>query len=144
MKFKKVIAMLLAGVMLMSTVPVFAEPNTSDTHYTVWTSDGGYEKKIPVRRKTNTTKVYTRVDSSPQYTMQVRVYGYLNGQYINKTKDGYAYVDRGTNSSITNFIYEAGYRQASIAFRCTGGENYYGYASGIWSPDSTQNYKVVN
>ena len=108
MKFKKVIGMLLAGVMLMSTVPVFAEPNTSDKPYTVWTSDGGYEKKIPVRYKTNTTKVYTRVDSSPQYTMQVRVYGYLNGQYINKTKDGYAYVDRGTNSSITNFIYEAG------------------------------------
>ena len=143
MKFKKVIGMLLAGVMLMSTVPVFAG-NIDNENVTVWTSGAGAEQKIHHRPKQNTTKVYTRVDKSPQYTMQVRVYGYLNGQYINKTKDGYAYVDRGTNSSITNFIYEAGYRQASIAFRCTGGENYYGYASGIWSPDSTQNYKVVN
>jgi len=53
-------------------------------------------------------------------------------------------VYRGTNSPITNGIYEAGYRRASIAFRCTGGENYYGITSGIWSPDSTKNYKVVN
>ena len=144
MKFKKFIGMLLAGVMLMSTVPVFAEPNTEDKKYTVWTSDGGYEKKIPVRYKTNTTKVYTRVESSPQYRMQVRVYGYLNGQYINKTTGGVAYVNRGVSSSITNGIYEAGYRRASIAFRTTGGENYYGYASGVWSPDSTRNYTVVN
>ena len=53
-------------------------------------------------------------------------------------------MDRKVNSSITKGIYEAGYRQASMAFRCTGGENYYGITSGIWSPDSTQNYKVVN
>ena len=143
MKFKKVIGMLLAGVMLMSTVPVFAG-NIDNADFKVWTSDGGFEKKIPNRAKKNKTKVYTRVNISPQYTMQVRVYGYLKGEYINKTNGGVAYVNRGVDSSITNFIYEAGYRDASIAFRCTGGENYYGYASGIWSPDSSKNYTVVN
>ena len=51
---------------------------------------------------------------------------------------------RGTNSPITNGIYEAGYRRASMALRTTGGENYYGNASGKWSPDSSQNYTVVN
>ena len=143
MKFKKVIGMLLAGVILMSTVPVFAG-NTNNTGYYVWTSGAGAEQKIHHRPKQNTTKVYTRVDKSPQYTMQVRVYGYLNGQYINKTAGGHTYVDRKVDSSITNGIYEAGYRRASIAFRTTGGENYYGYASGVWSPDSTRNYTVVN
>jgi len=143
MKFKKVIGMLLAGVMLMSTVPVFAG-NIDNENFTVWTSGAGAEQKIAHRPKKNATKVYTRVDKSPQYRMQVRVYGYLNGHYINKTKGEYAYVNRGTNSSITNFIYEVGYRNASMAFRTTGGENYYGYASGVWSPDSFQNYKVVN
>ena len=143
MKFKKVIGMLLAGVMLMSTVPVFAA-ETRDDPFTVWTSGAGAEKKIKPRPKTNTTKVYTRVDTSPQKRMQVRVYGYLNGQYINKTAGGVAYVNRGVSSSITNGIYEAGYRQASMAFRTTGGENYYGNASGKWSPDSTKNYTVVN
>ena len=143
MKFKKVIGMLLAGVILMSTVPVFAG-NTDDSNYYVWTSGAGAEQKITVRAKRNTTKVYTRVNTSPQYRMQVRVYGFLNGNYINKTAGGVAYVNRGTNSSITNFIYEAGYRDASMAFRTTGGENYYGYASGKWSPDSSQNYTVVN
>ena len=135
--------MLLAGVILMSTVPVFAG-NTNNSNYYVWTSGAGAEQKIIHRPKRNTTKVYTRVNTSPQYRMQVRVYGYLNGQYINKTAGGHTYVDRKVDSSITNGIYEAGYRRASIAFRTTGGENYYGYASGVWSPDSTQNYKVVN
>jgi len=143
MKFKKVIGMLLAGVILMSTVPVFAG-NTGNADYYVWTSGAGAEQKITVRPKRNTTKVYTRVETSPQYRMQVRVYGYLNGQYINKTAGGVAYVNRGTNSSITNGIYEAGYRNASMALRTTGGENYYGNASGKWSPDSTKNYTVVN
>ena len=143
MKFKNVIAMLLAGVMLMSTVPVFAA-ETDDDPFTVWTSGAGAEQKIPHRPKTNITKVYTKVNTSPQKRMQVRVYGYLNGQYINKTTGGVAYVDRGVSSSITNGIYEAGYRRASMAFRTTGGENYYGYARGIWSPDSTRNYTVVN
>ena len=143
MKFKKVIGMLLAGVMLISTVPVFAA-ETGDEPFSKYTCDGGYEEKISYRKKTNTTKVYTKVSTSPQYTMQVRVYGYLNGSYINKTNGGVAYVTRGTNSSISNGIYEAGYRYASMAFRCTGGENYYGYTSGVWSPDSTKNYEVVN
>jgi len=144
MKFKKVIGMLLAGVMLMSTVPVFADAETYDVKFTVWTSGAGAEKKIATRPKRNTTKVYTRVNTSPQKRMQVRVYGVFNVNYINKTTGGVAYVNRGTNSSITNGIYEAGYRRASMAFRTTGGENYYGTASGIWSPDSTQNYTVVN
>jgi len=45
MKFKKVIGMLLAGVMLMSTVPVFAA-NTGTDDFTVYTSTGGYEEEV--------------------------------------------------------------------------------------------------
>jgi len=127
---------------LLGAIPVMAA-NTSDTGYTKYTCSGGWEDKIHVRQKTNTTKVYTRIYSSPETKMQARVYGYKNGEYMNLTFKGVAYVYRGENTSITNFIYESGYRFASMGLR-TNSEWYAGTTIGIWSPDSTRNYKVGN
>lgn len=141
MKLKKLVVIGMACVTLFGAVPVMA--STTDSDFYAYTCAGGYEEKIGNRSKEGTTKVYTRVDSSPQERMQVRVYGYKNSSYTNKTNGGVAYVDRGVQSSISNGIYEAGFRIASMAFRTTN-ENYYGDISGVWSPDSKRNYTVVN
>ena len=141
-RIKRAMVATMMMSILFGAIPVMAA-NTSDTYYTKYTCSGGWEDKIAVRSKHNSTKVYSYIYTSPESRMQVRAYGYANGAYTNQTRGGVAYVYIGEHTSITNYIYETGHRNASIGIR-TNSESYYGTVSGKWSPDSTKNYKVAN
>lgn len=96
----------------------------------------------------NDSKVYVNISSSPSKYIQVRAYGSRNtSSFYNETVGTTATVQRGIASSITNNIYEHKksnytYVLARVGFR--SGSSSKGYVVGVWSPDSTKNYTIVN
>jgi len=98
--------------LIMGAVPVSAA-ETKDTYYS-FEAVMAEEFKTPLRKKTNTTQVYMYYTKGLE-TLWVTTYGVsTQGGYSNQTRHGKAYVDKGMKSKIRNYIYEAGYRKASI------------------------------
>lgn len=131
-----------------NTMPVFAA-NVSDTPYTINVqSSSGSFRGVQERDKQNNTKVYVNISSSPTLYTQVRTYGNRNTTtFYNETKGTTATVKRGVPSSITNYCYENKksnytYVLAQVRFRSNSSTT--GAVTGVWSPDSTKNYTIVN
>lgn len=141
-RFKLFVIVGMLVSLTVGAVPTMAANTGNSSISNVYVS--GKEGESSTRYKENTTKVYVYYYSGmPQ--VKVRTYGVSSsGTKVNKTNGGAAYVGRNDHSSITNGIYEAGYRHAKLGLTSTQSQ-YYGYlARGVWSPDSSQNYKVVN
>lgn len=149
---KKITGILVAATVMVgitgNTMPVLAA-NTSDTTYTINVeSSSGSFKGVQERDKQNDTKVYVNISSSPTLYTQVRTYGNRNTTtYYNETKGTTATVKRGVPSSITNYCYENRqpnytYVLAKVRFRSNSSTT--GAVKGVWSPDSTKNYTIVN
>lgn len=140
-RFKLFVTVGMLVSLTMGAVPIMASTaNTSISSVYV----SGKEGESSTRNKENTTKVYVYYEKGmPQ--VKVRTYGVSSsGTSVNKTNGGAAYVGRNDHSSISNGIYEAGYRHAKLGLTSTQSQ-YYGYlVDGVWSPDSSKNYKVVN
>lgn len=155
--FAKSIRKMTTGILVAATImsgvagnvtPVFAA-NTSDTPYriNVETSSGSF-KGVQERDKQNDSKVYVNISASPTLYTQVRTYGNRNtNTFYNETNGTTATVKRGVPSSITNYCYEHRkpnytYVLATVKFRSNSAAT--GAVEGVWSPDSTRNYTVVN
>lgn len=140
---KKFLAFFMAVTLVSSmAVPVNAA-NTGDTEYEFYIT--ATYQRTSAREKTNSTKVYTMYDKGPWH-LAFQTYGATsrNGAGSNQTKEGTAYVERGVASSITNYINECGYTYAYLRVN-SADEDGIGYnAHGVWSPDSSRNYNVVN
>lgn len=153
-RFKKVITRMLMAICVMAgmagSVVSVSAANVSDTEYKIYVNaSSGTFRKEKARDKQNNTKVYVHITESPTKYTQTRVYGDRNTESIfyNETKGGLAKVLRNQKSSITNYIYEFRIPDtptvlAKIGFRSNSSKT--GYVSGVWSPDSTRNYTVVN
>ena len=127
--------------LIMGAVPVSAA-ETRDEYYS-FEAVMSEEYKTTPRQKTNTTQVYMYYTKGLK-TLWVTTYGVpTQGRYSNQTKHGKAYVDKGVKSQIRNYIYEAGYRKASIGMLPTFHE-LWGHIYGCWSPDSKGSYTIVN
>jgi len=127
--------------LIMGAVPVSAA-ETRDEYYS-FEAVMSEEYKTTPRQKTNTTQVYMYYTKGLK-TLWVKTYGVsTQGKYFNQTKHGTAYVDKGVKSQIRNYIYEAGYRKASIGMLPVMHERS-DYIYGCWSPDSQGSYTIVN
>lgn len=100
------------------------------------------------RDKQNNTKVYVNITASPTQYTRVQTYGNRNTtNFYNETKGTYATVKKGVPSSITNYCYEHKksnytYVLAKVGFKSSSSVT--GSVEGVWSPDSTKNYTIVN
>lgn len=147
---KKVMSLLIAICMMLGIVLPVSAANTSDTPYRIYVNSSSSSfKKVLERDKQNNTKVYVHIEASPTKYTQTRVYGDRNtgSVFYNETKNGLAKILRNEESSVTNYIYENKksnytYVLATIGFRSNSSKT--GYVEGVWSPDSTRNYTVVN
>lgn len=149
---KKITGIFSAAIIMAAvcgnTVTVHAD--TEDKPYTinVETSAGSF-KQTGSYQKENSTKVYVKISTSPTRYTQVRTYGNRNtSQFYNETKGTTATVEQGVPSSITNYIYENRnkaytYVLAKVGFRSSSSV-IPGTVIGVWSPDSTRNYTIVN
>ena len=149
--FKGVTGLLTAAAIMagsLGTIPVYAA-NTSDTTYKIYVESlSGSFRGVSERDKQNNSKVYVNISSSPTLYTQVKTYGNRNTEtWYNETKNTTAAVKRGVPSSITNYCYEHRapnhtYVLAKVRFRSSSSIT--GYVQGVWSPDSTRNYTIVN
>lgn len=143
-------AFIIVG-MLGSTFPVHAA-NVKDTTVSIRVdSVSSSFKTASTRPKENNSKVYVKLTSSPTTYIQVRTYGNrkTSSTYYNETNGITATVQRSIPSSITNFIYEnrnkkSGNSTLRAQLRLRSNTSASGIVTGVWSPDSTKNYTVVN
>ena len=138
---------MLSGTM-GNAIPAYAA-NVTDTTYEVnVSSSSGLFTQVSPRDKHNNSKVYVNISESPYTYVHVRVYGNRNGViYHNETVGTTATVKKGVASSITNNCYEhkadgESTVLAKVGFRSASSLT--GKVKGVWSPDSTKNYTVVN
>ena len=151
-RIKKFVGILTAAAIITGTVgsviPTYAA-NVTDSKYeiNVKSSSGSFVQVDP-RDKQNDSKVYVNISSSPYKYVHVRVYGNRNGIfYHNETVGTTATVQKGVASSITNNCYEHWATGKSTVLAKVGfrsGSSLTGKVVGVWSPDSTRNYTVVN
>lgn len=91
---------------------------------------------------------YKENSTTPNKYTQVQVHGSRStGTYYNETKGTTATVTRSVESSITNYVFEhraAGAKTVACKLKLRSNSNTAGKVSGVWSPDSTKNYTVVN
>ena len=144
-------AFIIAG-MLGSAFPVHAAPQVSDRDINIRVESVSKSfKSVPARYKETNTKVYVKLTSSPTTYIQVRTYGNRKtaSSYYNETHGITATFRRSVPSSITNFIYEnrnkySGKKTLMAQLRLRSNTSAAGTVTGVWSPDSTRNYTVVN
>lgn len=150
--FKGVTGLLTAAAIMagsLGVVPVYAA-NTSDTTYRIYINASSDDfRGVTARDKQNDSKVYVKIDTSPTLITQVRTFGNRNTSsfWYNETRGATAYVERGVPSSITNYCYEnraIGHTYVSTMLGLRSSSSITGYVEGVWSPDSTKNYTVVN
>ncbi len=119
---------------------VYAEGNTGDSLYTF--NNTGTSSYTDYRRKKNDTKVY--VHPTNGFTLYYTVQGWSDIIYhvsgINASDK--CAIPIGEYASITNYVYENGLLYARLHL-----ERYVNYSvntttTGLWSPDSTQNYNI--
>lgn len=144
LKKKGLAAMLIAGALIVgNTFPVLAA-NTADTTFRF--SAGTSYTESTAREKTNTTSVYVKLDAT-RTSAQIMVYGYTPNSsgtmyWINQTVNStYVTARPGVASSIRSNVYERGGRSAQLRGRSVSGTSITG---GVWSPDSTKTYTVLN
>ena len=104
-------------------------------------------QRTAARAKTNTTKVYTCYDEGPaQLAFQVWASngGSSTGTNATTGESKTAYVRRGVPSSITNKVKEWGYSYAYLKVNSADESGVGSTAHGVWSPDSSRVYTVVN
>lgn len=151
-KIKKLIGVMgiaaFIGGTFGNTMSTYAA-NVTDTWYEVNVkSSSGTFAQVDPRDKHNNSKVYVNISESPYKYVHVRVYGNRNGLfYHNETVGTTATVQRGVASSITNNCYEHKEEGASTVLTKVGfrsGSSVTGTVKGVWSPDSTKNYTIVN
>ena len=149
-KFKMAImSVLMTTCMVVTpTAPVSASNVTDSGYYIHVNSSSSSFATVDTRAKQDSTKVYVYITESPTKYTQIRVYGNRNTDiFYNETKGGLAKVLRNQKSSITNSIYEnrkSGYSSVTAKLGLRSNSSKTGYVEGVWSPDSTRNYTVVN
>ncbi len=127
---------------VFSVVPALAA-NTSDTSWRFTVT--GKPSNTEARSKDNNTKVYVYYTVGASETaFQVWGTNGSSGTGTNTTRGTTAYVDKNERSSITNFVNEQGYSNAYLRVTATSEANVGVFTSGVWSPDSTKNYTIVN
>lgn len=110
------------------------------TYFFEFNYSGDEHRTAPVD-KSDTTASYINVDNMTVYDVYLHVDGYHNGYYyLNTTRGGQAYLVDPGQWWIHNFVYEYGYRYASL--RGTAYES--GVLGGQWSPDSWGTYRSLN
>lgn len=142
--FKPIVASLATVFTLSSICVTSAFADCSDTS---WNTSGEYW-----RRKDGSTSVY--VYNQGGNDASVSIYGenanngrgYLDVSTYYYPSGGYSYhstisltVQSQQQASIRQYINELTYKYAHL---CVG--NIYGYTYGLWSPDSTQDFTVIN
>lgn len=146
---KRIAALALAGVMVFGNATPAMAANVQNKNFSF--KAGTKYTASSARQKTNATSVYVKVDSS-RPKARIQVYGNIptgnsgTMKWTNctcKTKDGRTYVIArpGVNSSIRSLVYEKGGRSAKLKGRSDSGKS---ATAGVWSPDSTKQYKVLN
>lgn len=142
---KKLVAMCMAAMMAFGAAAPAYAANTSDTEYEFYIT--ATYRRTEAREKTNTTKVYTCYDQGPaQLAFQVWASngGSSTGTNATTGKRQTAYVRKGVQSSITNKVKEWGYSYAYLKVNSADESGVGSTAHGVWSPDSSRVYTVVN
>lgn len=128
-----------AAVLTLSSVSVSSA--FADCTDTYWATSNEY-----VRRKDGDSSVYVYNQGSNPVSVSVYGSGASGGYFDVSSFPGYSShsttsltVPSGTRVSIRQFINEKGYSYARL---CVG--NVYGTSSGVWSPDSTRDYALIN
>ena len=114
-------------------------PNTQDREYSHNNSVSVNYTKF--RRKYNTTKVYIYPQSGPKLYYRVQGADRNTGVGLEDNSNAHG-VPVGTRASFTNYVHENDHAYARLKMRrsMTGQVD----SKGLWSPDSTQNYKVYD
>lgn len=141
---KKCISKMVAAFAAVLTLSsVCASSAFADCTDTDWTTSHEYvrhkagDSSVYVYNQgENKVKVSVYAAASPNNKGYVDVSSYSGGGYHRTTS---LTVLSGQRASIYQYIHEKGY---SYAHLCVG--NVYGKSSGVWSPDSTRDYTVIN
>lgn len=144
------LAALMASLGLAAAVaatPALADENIeaqSTIDYTFAFSFDSYgdEKRTAAIDKddSSATYVYVKSNTTSGAFLYVDSYSYSTG-YLNQTVGGYAYLGTRTGKySIHQYVYENGFRLASLR----GMADSYGYVGGDWSADSWGTYTDLN
>lgn len=150
---KKAIAGLLTLCILLTTPGIVSQAmtaNTADKPVTKVVNEAASDKYVAVKEedKFNTSKVYVYLTTTPYKYIIVRTMGNRNtSTYYNETKGGTANIQKGVPSSVTNYCYErrtSGAATVKVRLQLKSGSALTGTVKGVWSPDSTKSYTVVN
>ena len=143
------LALLLATSLIIPSAGAAYAANTTDTEFKFNLSFWGPKTaETEYRIKYNTTKVYFYVIKN-DVSSPVKLYTYgaknKNGLGVgNDTKDGVALLSakRTGKFSISNNVRE--HRKSHVKIRVELDGSIGGSMVGLWSPDSTRNYTVLN
>lgn len=149
MKFKRIMATLLASVMFMSVaaIPAFAA-NTGDTQFSFYWQGSDRTKYTETRTKENNTPVYIKAtpNTLPYNGFYVGTEYYSSGwhkasadSYLLNDYAGHTIRSNATSRSMVN---------TDVRIKGTYRDRTYNWGSvrGVWSPDtaSAQNYVSLN
>lgn len=144
-KFKN-LCLLLALLIVVSVPVTVGAANTADTEYS-FTVDPKVERFTAKRAKTNSTSLYVFYTSGVSW---MKVSGYAtvtnsDGSFtrVNKTLNKYGIINKGMKASLRTTIFESGYNNAQLGMIGINIDEAL-LTRGVWSPDSTQKYTVVN
>ena len=142
---RKTVATIAMTVMLSVTAVVgigtsAKAANTADTPFSYNSANGSGTTEW--RDKNNDTKVYVYPTSGPaiRYSVLGRKNGDSDTTYTICSNN--VRIPQGVQGSITNHVYESGYRKAKL--RLTREKHQKLDTTGVWSPDSTRNYTIFN
>ena len=142
---RKTVATIAMTVMLSVTAVVgmgfnAKAANTGDSPFSYNSANGSGTTEW--RDKTDTTKVYVYPTSGPAIRYSVLGQNYGQAATTYQICSNNVRIPLGVQGSITNHVYESGYRRAKL--RMTREKHQNLNTSGVWSPDSTRNYTVFN
>lgn len=151
---KKAIVVVLLACMICSGAFATLTPNYQDTSWSMYLQSMlGYTNW---RAKANTSKVYVHPSYVSGLYMTV-MGGVSSNAFINNTpnesnlippttettRSKTFWIGAGIQASITNYVVENSENCARIKFNNYNTSSY-GYATGVWSPDSTMNYTIYS
>lgn len=149
---KKIVAMLTGIILTFEGALMVSAAETADhsfafmltkTDYSAGSGPSGRILPIEVRNKTDKTSVYTHITTAPSSYVFARAYGDRGkGSCVyNETVGTNARVSKNVKSSIRSNVFEHKGRHCLLKLKGDGSS---GPVSGVWSPDSTKKYTVVN
>ena len=149
---KRIIAILAGAILILEGTLMVGAAETADqsfsfmltsSQYSAGSGPSGRILPIKIRSKTNKTSVYTKITTAPASYVLARAYGDRGtGSCVyNETLGTNARVSKNVQSSIRSNVYENGGRFCLLKLKGDGSSS---AVSGIWSPDSTRQYTVVN